>query len=320
MRYTFLGIGNPFYDRTAYVDTLPEGLTSNDVTITQNENETAKTWSDATSDQKSVKWSLGGSCTNVIKALAQLDHVCALRGMIGADRSEETYKRLRDLKVTPFLKTGENKSGYVNCFVTSNGHRTMHAYLGASDEFTQAVVPEHFKGVLHVHMEGYLAGRQVLQTCIEKAREAQAQISLDLSSKKIVAKFRKELLECAQRVDYVFGNIHEMEALTQKNSVQEMMDAIGNHPTIVITNGEHGGWVRAKKSTEIVPFQAVSPHKLLDSTGAGDFFIAGFLHGCHQDLPLPTCAHLGATAASFIIEREGTNPTTAEWEIFRTLL
>lgn len=314
-----LGIGNPFLDRTRHVDVLPTELKKGETAVVFEKEQIEALWQKVYEENK---LSLGGSCTNVIKTLSCLidgfiqDSSCALLGMVGKDKKEEIEEKLKALGVESFLFEGKEDNGIVNCFVTPDSERTMQAYFGASMELTKEhILPEHFENVSHVHLEGYLAYfKDVLEVSTKTALEKGATISLDLSSIDVIANCSDQLKECAAKANIVFGNIEEMKKLTGCIEVESIFESFKKEQIVVITNGSQGGWFKGKDTQQINNFEATLVNNTLDTTGAGDFFIAGFLAGFLGKKDINVSIKIASLAASYVIQQDGTELSEQKWQ------
>lgn len=319
-----LGIGNPFFDRVAYVENIPEGLTKGGAKPAMTRKEIDETWESVSTGQP-YEWILGGSCPNVIKTLAGLGIKSALLGVLGKDRQDDVQKRLNTLGIESFLKVVEEDSGCVNCFVTTGGERTMHTFLGSSTKLTADDIQErYFENIQHVHLEGYLIyGDEKLEKVIDLALKTNKTVSLDLASVDAVLHegHKERFLDAARRVHYLFGNLQEMQKLTDETEINAILIKI-NAPdtTIIVTNGAQGGWVKQGQSNKLVSFEALrlKPEQVVDTTGAGDFFSAGFLYGILKRLELTTCIAIANLAACSVIGQEGADLSEEGWSGLRT--
>lgn len=315
-----LGIGNPFLDRTLHIDEAPKGLTKGGTTVVFEKEKVEDLWREYHKEEN-FNWSLGGSCANVLKALPSLgclskDSSFALLGMAGKDKKHEIEEKLKGVGVESHLVEGKSDNGIVNCFVTPDCERTMQAYFGASMELSKEhILPEHFKDVSHVHLEGYLAYfKDVLETSTKAAKENGSTISLDLSSIDVIDHCSDQLKQCAAAVDMVFGNFDEMKKLTSTDEAKSIFEFFQKEQIVVITNGSKGGWYKAKDEDEFMTFEAVKTDEVLDTTGAGDFFIAGFLGSFLATKDIQLSIKVANLAASYIIQQDGTDLSGQKWE------
>jgi len=302
----FLAIGNPFGDRFAEVsdEFLEEsGLPKNTTTVTNIRDSVEKTWEHSGGKGEI---SLGGSSVNVLKVLSSLgNHKLTLIGKIGSDTlGEDLTKRLSELGVETVLSKGLKSTGLVNCFITPDKERTMHAYLGAAFELSDQDILESasvFNRVDHVHMEGYLAYYgEVLEESIFLANKARVRTSLDLSSA-IITKdplLQVKLRGLIREVDIIFGNVQEFLGLSPDDFCEEQ--------TLVITNGGKSCFVKEPEG-HVLEIKLPPVETVVDTTGAGDFFIAGFLDSLGRGESVETCVRRGHELAGRVIGRMGTN-------------
>jgi sugar/nucleoside kinase (ribokinase family) len=198
----------------------------------------------------------------------------------------------------------------------------MHAYLGASIELSEGdLSDDQFQNVQHVHFEGYSAYfGKVLETGISMAKQHHASISLDLASPSVVELFKPRLEESASRVNFLFGNKQEMLALTGCEAIQEALESFDSSQEVVATDGSKGCWVKATGKTDAVHYAALEVTGVRDTTGAGDFFDAGYIHGALRHKPVFQCVHMGNLAASFVIREEGAELPQDKWAELKGLV
>jgi len=310
--YTILGIGNPFLDSFAFVDDAfleQQGLVKGDTFLTTDRKLVDKIWEAAPKKESHAQGKLGGSCANVIKVLSTLGHKCALCGMIGKDDiGKILLEKLNGIGVVPLITQGSNGSGMVNCFVTPDCQRTMQTYLGSTTEFSEKnIEPKYFDGIAHVHLEAYVAYYgNTLEKCLQMAQKTKVPISLDLASPDIIKQHRPIVSTCASEVDILFGNLSEYFALTYTESPEEAVKHFRKDQTIVITAGANGCWVKAAGDSHAVHFKALPVEKVVDTTGAGDFFDAGYLHGLFSGKSISESVSMGNLAARYVIQQLGT--------------
>jgi sugar/nucleoside kinase (ribokinase family) len=316
-RYHVLGFGNPFYDRAVAVpdDFLPiVNLKKGLDTFTTDRKEVEKSWNQlGLAEMKQI--TLGGSGVNVIKVLAHLGNNCALCGKVGRDGAG-IISELNKIGITTLLSSGTKETGVVNCFVTPDKQRTMQTYLGSAEEFSENDVQEnYFRDVKHVHHEGYsvLFG-DTLKKSIAFANAQGATTSIDLSSVGIVEAFKPKFEASLSKINYVFGNVQELQAFTGMKSMEEMAkNKFDKRQILVITDGERGCWVKFKDSHEVIHYPANQVTDVLDTIGAGDYFAGGFLHGILKEKEAQVCVDMGKAAASAVICTIGAELPTAEW-------
>jgi sugar/nucleoside kinase (ribokinase family) len=310
----FLCIGNPFADRFAQVE--EEWLVAHDLpigmaTVVDDSGAVNATWVEAGGG---VELSLGGTGTNVTKTLAQLGHKCALHGRVGSDEfGRSIVERLNRIGVQCLLIPGSKGTGRVNCFI-SGKQRTFHTYIGSAGELCGTdLALDHFAGARHVHHEGYSAFCPgVLSEGLELSSGRTT--SLDLASANVVALFQGDFRRYATKVDILFGNVQEMHALTESETYFGFFSA---DQIVVATDGENGCYVKGKGETAPQHFGALKVDDVVDTTGAGDGFCAGFLHGYLSGKSMAKCVAMGNMIAGETIRQIGTDLPPEAWQRIR---
>jgi sugar/nucleoside kinase (ribokinase family) len=195
-------------------------------------------------------------------------------------------------------------------FVTPDAQRTMQTYLGACVELSPHDVDEKLANDAKItYLEGYLWDRPDAKEACLKAAEISHRndnlIALTLSDSFCVDRWRDEFLELINgHVDILFANEAEITSLFQVEILEEAIGMLDSHVGIAaITRSEHGSILLQGKDRYEIP--AVRPERLLDTTGAGDLYAAGFLHGISQGWDLPEAGRLGSACASTIISQYG---------------
>ena len=257
----------------------------------------------------------GGSGVNVIKGLAQLNHRCAALGKIGSDEKGEFFLRsLRKLGIATYMQEDKIPTGQAICFITPDAERTFCTYMGASHNLTEMQLDDSlFEGITLFHVEGFqLVDRDLLTRALNKAKKAGIQVSLDLGNHKIVQSNREFLLDILpEYVDFVFCNQAEARELTGLPPKEACTYLASLCEVAVVTMGERGCWTQSGKSLFYTPSFAVNA---VDTTGAGDLFASGFLHGILADEPLQKCAWLGSLVASYVVGVVGSQIPDHMWE------
>jgi len=318
--YKILGIGNPFYDRFAFVDDaflIRQGLIKGDTAILTDRHALERLWDEVHLTSANHAYRLGGSCANVIKMLAVMGHSCALSGILGDDDIGITLRsRLQEAGVIPLMTIGRQATGVVNCLITPDTQRTMQCYLGAASEMAdKKLVQAHFEGIIHLHIEGYCAYYgDVLEESLSLAKVQGAKFSLDLAGSGIVQKYRERLNACIPAIDMIFGNAHEMEALCGTSSLKDAIETFSAEQTIVATEGARGCWVKGVGETIASHYDALNIADVVDTTGAGDYFDAGFLHGTLLGKETADCVAMGNAAASMVIRQLGADLPVGKWK------
>lgn len=256
----------------------------------------------------------GGSSANTIRGLANFGHKCALLGKIGSDDiSAKFIKNIQALNIVSLYKQSETPIGQIVCLITPDGERTMRSFLGASQELTlEDLDPAAFANVQLVHIEGYTLLKQSLtQKAMELAKSAGAKISFDLGSFELVKTHKKEIIDLiAGYVDIVFANAEEVKSLTglQPQKACQVLKDLSEIAVILL--GAKGCLVG--KNNRIIHCPAY-PVEALDSTGAGDLFASGFLHGYLEGASLEKCAHYGALAGAAVVQVQGVEILPEIW-------
>ncbi len=257
---------------------------------------------------------VGGSCSNAIKGLAALGHNCALTGKIGKDSiGEKVLEDLQDLGIAPKVHYSNTPTAHVTCLVTPDGKRTCRAYLGAGGEMgPDDLHPDHFQGAELVHIEGYtLLSPGLTHKAMEYAKAAGAKISFDLGSFEIVENYKELLLDLVNEfVTVMFCNEDEAVALTGKNPSAGCDEMRTLCETVVVMMGEKGCCIGSSNGIERFPAYPVTP---IDTTGAGDLFASGFLHGYLLKRPLSECARYGALTGRQAVQTIGAEISPEHW-------
>ena len=260
--------------------------------------------------------SLGGSAANTIRAMAHLGIECGFIGKVGEDTTGEFYEQaLRNVGVAPYILHSENKSGKCVSLISPDGERTFVTHLGAAldltaDEIDAAV----FDSYDYLYIEGYLVQDHDLIGCtIERAKEHGAKIALDLASFNVVEENRDFLRDLvAKHVDILFANEDEAHAFSGEKEPQRALDYIAQMCELVVVKiGTRGALI--KRGEEHVHVGIMAAAKRVDTTGAGDFYAAGFMAGLCKGLTLRQCGTIGAIAAGKVIEVVGTTLSREAW-------
>lgn len=258
----------------------------------------------------------GGSAANTVAGMASLGSDCAFIGKVYDDELGQNFRR--DIGAagidffTPPLLEGP-ATGRSIVLVTPDAERSMFTYLGAATRLTAEDIDENIiKASRYIYLEGYLwdeanAKEAVLKAC-ELAHKYNRKIAFTLSDCNCITRHRKDLLKLVTDcVDVLFANENEIKALFNTDDFMAALDMIKplveiaaitrNSKGSVVVNGRVKIFVEAEKMDNVV-----------DSTGAGDLYAAGFLYGMTKERSLGTCAMIGSIAASEIISHYGARP------------
>jgi sugar/nucleoside kinase (ribokinase family) len=220
---------------------------------------------------------------------------------------------------TPPTKQG---SATASCFiaVTPDGQRSMSTHLGACRQLTQDDVDEgQIAEARILYIEGYLwdeeNAKQASRTAIAAMKGAGGRVALSLSDPFCVGRFRDEFLHLLDReVNILFANEEEAKALFQQEEFDGVIEAVRKWGGIAaITRSAKGCVVMEEGVMHAIPAAPVS--RVIDTTGAGDQFAAGFLYALTHDKGLADCARLGAIAAAEVISHYGARPETSLKEL-----
>jgi len=259
----------------------------------------------------------GGAAANSCVGLAALGLRARFIGRVADDQLGEVFAHdIRAAGVAYDTAPGgpQPPTGRCLILVTPDGQRTMNTFLGASHALAEADIREAdvaAAGILY--LEGYQwdppAPRAAMRKAIGWARRAQRKVAFALSDVWCVeghrAEFRAMLAEGA--IDLLFANEREAMALFQTGGIDATVAAAeGAAPVVVITRSEHGAVVLAGPTRHAIPPAPAA--RVIDTTGAGDLFAAGFLAGVAQGRPFDDCARLGAVCAAEIISHWGARP------------
>lgn len=258
----------------------------------------------------------GGSARNTLHGLSRFGEKCALLGMVGTDPRGKFYRTLlKDQGIYPLLIESETPTAIVLSLVTPDGERTMRTFQGATVEIRgKHLSPSHFTQAKLVHLEGYtLFNEDLTETAMRLAKDAGALVSFDLASFEIVKKFHPHILYLLNNfVDVIFANEEEIFALTGDKDPEKGCVFLADRCEIgVVLMGPGGCWVKQGDVKIHCPAYPVQP---LDTTGAGDLFASGFLHGLMRGYPLEICAHYGAIAGRAVVQVMGPVIPHQVWE------
>lgn len=266
-------------------------------------------------DQLETKRSTGGSSGNMVKALAMLGEKPGFIGKIGPDEMGDFYRSEGErVGIEMKLLMSEVRSGVASTFISRDGERTFATHLGAAYRMEASdLTPEMFKGYTYLYVEGYLVqNHDLIMRAMQLAKDAGLQVCLDLASYNIVAEdldFFKLLVN--RYVDIVFANEEEAKAFAESN-IGQALDIISSLCSIaVIKLGSKGSVI--KKGTEVVRLNTKRIDCVMDTTGAGDFYAAGFMFGLMNGYSLEKCGQIGTILATEVIQIIGTSLSDEKW-------
>jgi len=258
----------------------------------------------------------GGSAANTMAGVASLGGRAAYIGKVAADGLGKVFAHdIGAIGVTYATAPLQSGAATARCLVnvTPDGQRTMSTFLGASVHLTpDDVDPALIEGAKITYLEGYLfdphEARRAFAKAAGLARASGRLIALSLSDAFVVDRHREALKGFIDsEVDVLFANEVELTSLFETDDFDAAARALrGRVGLAAITRGEKGSVVLA--GDEIHAADAASVEKVVDTTGAGDQYAAGFLFGLAGGRPLPVCARLGSLAAAEVISHYGPRP------------
>jgi sugar/nucleoside kinase (ribokinase family) len=258
----------------------------------------------------------GGSAANTMCGVASLGGRAAYLGKVSNDDLGLVFGhdlRAVGVQFRPGAPEAATPTGRCIIVVTPDAERTMNTYLGVSSLLQPSDIHEATVAAGRVlYMEGYLydrpAAKEAFRHAAAIAHANGRQVSLTLSDSFCVDRHRDDFRALVtDQVDILFGNEDELRALYEVDTLDEAVRLVrGDCHLAVITMGKEGCAIVTKDGVVKAPAEPVA--QVLDTTGAGDLFAAGFLFGHTRERPLEECAKLGAIAAAEVISHVGPRP------------
>jgi sugar/nucleoside kinase (ribokinase family) len=261
----------------------------------------------------------GGSAANTMAGIAAMGGRAGFVGQVATDQLGEIFAHdIRALGVEYLTPTsaGDGPTGRCLILVTPDAQRTMNTFPGASHHLTaRALDEEQLRGAAILYLEAYLwvpdKPRATMLQAIDIAHAAGRKVALTLSDIACIEKRRDSFTEVItrQQIDMLFANEAEIRSLAGEEDFDGAVAAIRSKvPLLVVTCGARGAI--ALRGTESVSVRAQRVDKVVDTTGAGDLFAAGFLVGQARGRSLEESLHMGAIAAGEVISHFGARPET----------
>jgi len=250
----------------------------------------------------------GGSAANSAVGFSFLGGSSAFIGRVKNDALGIEYIKDMDdagVKFTSNPSETGLDTGRCLVYVTPDAQRSMRTYLGAASQLSpDEVNEESIANSAIVYLEGYLWDEDLAKSSCKKALELakknNIQTALSLSDSFCVTKWHEEILDLTKNVDIVFGNEDEFKALFKTEILSDAISASRSQLKLsIITRGHNGSIVISDSQTDEVV--AYPPDKLVDTTGAGDLYAAGFLYGLSKNMRHHECANLGSYLSSKVI-------------------
>ncbi|CDR33854.1 adenosine kinase [Criblamydia sequanensis] len=257
--------------------------------------------------------SSGGSAANMLKGLAKLGLDSLFFGCIGRDPIGSFFQRdMGKHKVETHLSESAAPTSTSACLVTEDGERTMRTFIGASQYLsTKDISFSSLERASWIHLEGYLmANPSLFEKIFSFAKANKIPISLDLSSFEIVNAFRSNIEENLQDLSLLVANAKEAQSLTgldPENACKKLHKSVGK---VILLNGKNGCYVA--ENGKIHKEDAVKTN-VVDSTGAGDFFLSGYLYALFKGASLENRAKAGNFLASQVLNYYGADIEEAKW-------
>lgn len=257
----------------------------------------------------------GGSAANTIAGVASFGGTAAYTGKVADDALGDIFVHdIKSIGVTFETPRAEGlNTGRCLILVTPDAHRTMSTYLGASTTLSPLDLDAaqiQSAGILY--LEGYLfdpePARAAFYAASAIAHEAGRKVALTLSDSFCVERYREEFQHLVEtQVDLLFANEDEIKALYQVETFDEALQIVRQRCEIAaLTRSEKGSVIVAGDEVHVV--DAAPVDTLVDTTGAGDLYAAGFMTGLAQGRDLMTCGRLASLAAAEVISHFGARP------------
>lgn len=317
-RYDVLGIGNAIVDVIARAEDdflVAQGMHKGGMALIDEARAAAIYAAMGPATESS-----GGSAANTIVGVASFGARAAFIGKIKDDELGRAFAHdIRAAKVAFDAKPAAAGPSTARCYimVTPDGERTMNTFLGAAQDLTPADIDE--KAVADaaiVYLEGYLwdppQAKEAFVKAANIAHKAGRRVALTLSDSFCVDRYRPEFLDLIKKgtVDIVFANEHELHSLYETSDFDSAAKALQQDAKLaVVTRSAKGCVVVSRNGFEAV--EAAPVAQVVDVTGAGDLFAAGFLVGLARGKDNRAAAQLGALAAAEVIQHVGARPAVS---------
>lgn len=255
----------------------------------------------------------GGSVANTVAGFANLGGRAAYIGRVNSDQLGEIFVHdMRSLGVDVRIPpaSGGSPTARSLVLISGDGQRTMQTYLGACTELSVTDITAKTVGAPDiVLLEGYVwdiaEGPALTAKAMQLAKKSGARIALSLSDSFCVERHREQFMAAVKdSVDMVFADENEIIALLQVEDFASVLDALGDFSNLFVLTRSAKGSVVVHGEETIV--QAATPvQKVIDTTGAGDAYTAGFLYGLASGRTLADCARMGTWCATSVIQQVG---------------
>lgn len=315
MKKSVLGIGNALVDVLTRIDNdnilnelgLPKG--SMQLVDEKVAEKVAKTL-----EKYDNTMAPGGSAANTIHGLAKCGVETGFIGFTGNDEVGKFFDNaMKSVGVKTMMFHDNVFSGLAQAIISPDGERTFATHLGAAVLLNEKhLTLDIFKGWDYCYVEGYLiANRPLFKKAIELAKQAGCKVVLDLASYNVVEDNRDFLMDLIPQIDIVFANEEEAKALTHSTPEDALEFIAKNCEIAVVKVGSKGSFI--KRGDEKVQV-GVNKVNVVDTTGAGDMYAAGFLAGLINGYDLKKSGELGNCLAGNVIQNIGAKLTDNQWK------
>ena len=311
MNKKILGIGNAIVDVLAKVD--EEFLIKRNFIKGSMKLINKSEFEDLKKNIKIEKIVAGGSVANTMSGIAYLKGSPSFIGKINSDSFGEIYKKsLEDINVKfPYLQKNENLStGASIILITPDSERTMCTYLGISSHLSESDINEN--NILDnelIFLEGYLwdkgISEKLFKHVINIAKKNRVKIAMSLSDVFCVTRHKQDFSNLLKNdLDILIGNENEINELVNKKNLLDSINQLKELDKLIVVTRSQNGSV-AIKNNKIIYCDGVKVEKILDLTGAGDLFAAGFLKEYLDKSEIKECLTTGSILAAKIIQKIG---------------
>ena len=315
MSKKILGIGNAIVD--IFVKVNDDFLLKNKLTKGSMKLIEKKEYENLKKIIKIEKIEAGGSVANAMAGIAYLNGNSSFIGKINSDEFGKIYKEsLKKINVNfAYIERYEDlPTGVSIIFVTPDYERTMCTYLGISSRLSKNDIHENnINEFKIIFLEGYLwdkgVSEEMFRYIIYLAKKNKIEIAMSLSDIFCVKRHRKDFLQLLKGdLNILIGNENEINELANKKNLSDSINQLKElNKLIIVTRSEKGSL--AIQNNNVISCESFKPNKILDLTGAGDLFAAGFLKAYADNIDIKKCLETGSKLAAKIIEKFGARLT-----------